>query len=295
MTSAPLESQNPESQSLSDRDFQRLADFIQNRSGIKLPPSKKILVEGRIRRRMRQLRLDTFSAYCKYLFESSHSEDEEDEILDVITTNKTDFFREIHHFRYLAEKALPDLASRGRGTTQALRVWSAGCSNGAEPYSIAMVCQAFAEQHPGFRYGVIGSDLSTAMLRVAQRAIYPHDMIEPLPMEWRKRYLLRSQSADGDGAGDEIRIAPEVRRAVTFGHVNLMSETYPIEGQVEILFCRNVLIYFDKPTQGAVLSRLCRVLAEGGYLFLGHSESITGLPLPLRTVAPTVFVREASS
>ena len=280
----------PEGEALNESDYQRLADFIEQRSGIKLPASKRVLLEGRLRKRLRQLHLDSFGAYCRFLFENGNADDEEVEILDAVTTNKTDFFRENHHFTFLSEIALPELVKRGGGVRRPLRLWSAGCSNGAEPYSLAMVCQDFAGRQAGFQFRVLGTDISSSMLRMAQRAIYPHAMIDSVPLEWRKRYLLRCQ----DSGQDEVRIAPELRQLVSYAYVNLIWEAYPIEYQVEVLFCRNVLIYFDKPTQRAVLSRLCRHLVDGGYLILGHSETITGLSLPLQAVAPTVFVRERS-
>lgn len=272
--------------SLSTRDFARLAAHVQQHSGIRLPPSKRAFLEGRIRKRLRALGIPSFEAYCDWLFQQEGMASEETALINVITTNKTDFFREVHHFDFLRHRGLPSLVEQGRGLQAPLRLWSAGCSNGAEPYTLAMICQDFAAQTPGFQYSIQASDLSTTVLHTAARAIYPHADIEPVPMDLRKRYLLR------DTQRDEIRIAPELRRKVSFSQVNLMHSDYKIRPGLDIIFCRNLIIYFDKPTQATVLGRLCAMLKPGGYLAIGHSESITGLSLPLRQVANTLFQRE---
>ncbi|MGE5506796.1 MAG: CheR family methyltransferase [Actinomycetota bacterium] len=271
---------------LADGDYHRLAELIHARAGIKMPPSKKTFLEGRLRKRLPARGFAAFDEYCHWLFEENGLAEEETALLDAVTTNKTDFFREPHHFDHLTTEALPRLLSMGRGSEQPLRVWSAGCSNGAEPYTLAMVCQDFADRHPRFRFEIAASDLSTTMLSEAARAIYPHHAIEPVPMEMRKRYLLR------DPLSDEVRIAPELRRLVSFFRINLMDSDYGLRQQQDIVFCRNLIIYFDKQTQRLVLERLCRMVRPGGYLVLGHSESITGLSLPLRPVAATFFLRE---
>lgn len=280
--SAPL---FPATECLSDRDYLRLADFIHRRSGIRLPPSKKTLLEGRLRRRLRHLALSSFQDYCRFLFEQGGCIHEEAEILNLVTTNKTDFFREPHHFEALIRIMLPALAETGAGRERPLRVWSAGCSNGAEPYTLAMVCEDFASRHRGYRYGILATDICTDVLQQANRAIYPHAMIEAVPMELRQRHLLRCR----DGGVDEVRISRDLRQRVSFDYLNLMDETYPFTERFDIIFCRNVLIYFDKPTQRAVIERLCRHLRAGGYLVLGHSESIAGMALPLTMIAPTAF------
>lgn len=273
---------------LDDGDFRRLAELIHARSGIRMPPSKKAFLEGRVRRHLRRLGFASLSGYCHWLFEQDGLAEGESALIDAVTTNKTEFFRERHHFDFIADVALPALRAAGSGTQRPLRIWSAGCSNGAEPYSLAMVCEDFARAEPGFGFEILATDISTEMLRQAARAVYLHPMIEPVPMPLRQRYLLR------DDTRGEVRIVPELRRKVRFSYHNLMEEPYPGHRLTDIVICRNLLIYFDKPTQRDVLARLCRHVRPGGYLMLGHAEGIAGLSLPLRPVAPTTFMRETT-
>jgi chemotaxis protein methyltransferase CheR len=266
-----------------------MAEFIRTRSGITMPPSKKPFLEGRIRRRIRRAGFKTMDDYCRWLFEEGGLAHDGNALLDAVTTNKTDFFRERHHFEFLSNVVLPNFRAALGGSRRHLRIWSAGCSNGAEPYSLAMSCADFARQNPGFEFEILASDISTEVLWTATRAIYPHGAIVAVDDDLRRRYLLH------DPGRDEVRIIADLRRKVTFKHHNLMDEPYPASRITDIVFCRNLLIYFDRKTQGVVLSRICRYLRPGGYLFLGHSEgSIADLNLPLRAVAPTTFVREES-
>jgi chemotaxis protein methyltransferase CheR len=271
---------------LSDADYRRLADFIHTSSGIKMPSSKKTFLEGRLRKRLRLRGYESFDEYCHYVFDEGGLFEEETALIDAVTTNKTDFFREPHHFDFLIREGLPRLVDRGLGIHYPLRVWSAGCANGAEAYTIAMVCDDFAQRTTHFRFDIFGSDICVSALNDAARAVYPHAMIAPVPMEMRRRYMLR------DEAQDEVRIVPELRRLVSFAYINLIDPDYRLQRPMHIVFCRNLLIYFDKQTQRIVLQRLCRNLRVGGYLILGHSESVAGLELPLKSVATTVYVRE---
>ena len=271
---------------LSDADYRRLADFIHTSSGIKMPSSKKTFLEGRLRKRLRLRGYESFDEYCHYVFDEGGLFEEETALIDAVTTNKTDFFREPHHFDFLIREGLPRLVDRGLGIHYPLRVWSAGCANGAEAYTIAMVCHDFAQRTPRFRFDIFGSDICVSALNDAARAVYPHAMIAPVPMEMRRRYLLRDEEQD------EVRIVPELRRLVSFAYINLIDPDYRLQRPMHIVFCRNLLIYFDKQTQRIVLQRLCRNLRVGGYLILGHSESVAGLELPLKSVATTVYVRE---
>jgi chemotaxis protein methyltransferase CheR len=283
-------SEPQQERSLGQRNFTRLAEFVHTRSGIKMPPSKKTFLEGRIRRHLNALGFATINEYCKWLFDEGGLVEDETALLDAVTTNKTEFFRERHHFEFVSKVVLPNFQAAPGGSRRPLLIWSAGCSNGAEPYSLAMICEDVARVDSAFRYDILASDISTEVLRLAARAIYPHNAIGPVSMELRKRYLLH------DAGRDEVRIVPGLRRKITFEHHNLMDEPYPASQAMDVVFCRNLLIYFDKATQRAVLSRLCRCLRPGGYLFLGHSEgSIADLKLPLRPVGLTVFVREEAN
>jgi chemotaxis protein methyltransferase CheR len=270
---------------LTSRDFSRLAQFIQDYAGIKMPPTKKTMVEGRLRKRAAANGFTTLTEYCRHLFDHDGMDAESIHLIDAVTTNKTEFFRESDHFRFLAEIAVPELLAQRR--RREFKVWSAASSIGAEPYTLAMVLADLQPELDGFAFTVFATDISTRVLEIAVRGIYSEQMIAPVPMEMRRRYLLRSK----DPAQGLVRIAPELRRQVQFGRLNLMDSSYPLDRDMDVIFCRNILIYFDKPTQQAVLERLCGHLRPSGYLFLGHSESLAGLGLPLKPAGTTVFRR----
>lgn len=269
---------------LSKRNFERLASFIYDYSGIKMPTSKYTMLEGRLRRRLRATGIATFDAYCDYLFEEGGLEAEAVYFIDAVTTNKTDFFREPKHFDFMRDVALPQLYASG---VRQIRSWSSACSTGAEPYTMAMVLDAFAQTHRDAGYAILATDLSTDVLARARAGIYPSEMLDPVPDAMRRRHVLSSVNA----ARREVRIHPELRGQVGFARLNLMDDRYSVGDRMHLIFCRNVLIYFDKKTQAHVLKRLCDCLAPGGFLFIGHSETIAGLDLPVRTVANTVFQR----
>jgi len=273
---------------LSQRNFQRLATFIEGYSGIKMPPTKVTMIEGRLRRRLRATGMADLKQYCDYLFERDGLATEAIHLIDVMTTNKTEFFREPDHFRFLTEHAVPRLMSTARGGTGTpLKIWSAACSTGAEPYTLAMIFADLALRSSGPRYAITATDISTEVLEVAMAGIYPEAMVAPVPPEFRRRYVLRSK----DHAHRQVRIVPELRAAVRFARINLMEVPYQVDREMDIIFCRNILIYFDKETQQAVLRHLTEHLRVGGFLFLGHSETLAGFHLPLEPVGPTVFER----
>ncbi len=267
---------------LSSRNFEALSRYIYDYSGIKMPITKLTMLEGRLRRRLRATGIPSFNAYCDYLFKHGGIEKEAIFLIDAVTTNKTDFFREPKHFEFMEQVGLPELAAAGH---RRLRLWSAACSFGAEPYTMAMVMQDFVESRSGIDYRILATDLSTDVLGAARRGVYPRDMIQPVPAEMQRRYVMVSRDA---GRG-EVRIHPRLRSAIGFARMNLMDSAYRVGDPMHMIFCRNVLIYFDKPTQAKVLSRLCDCLAPGGFLYVGHSETVTGISLPVRQVANTVF------
>lgn len=270
---------------MDDRIFERFSEFIKAELGIKMPASKKTLLEARLQKRLRELCIGSHKDYCDYLFSPQGMEEELVNLVDVVTTNTTDFFREPKHFTLLLEMVLPKLFSR-LGAGRRLNLWSAGCSSGEEPYTLAMVLSEFARQNTGFAYNILATDISTQVLRMAVRAVYPESKIAPIPQEYRKRYLLRSK----DRTRRLVRIGPEARSHVRFRRLNFM-EDFSFDDQLDIIFCRNVVIYFDRQTQEKLFSRFCRKLLPGGYLFIGHSESLAGMNLPLEPVAPTVYKR----
>jgi chemotaxis protein methyltransferase CheR len=270
---------------MDDRVFERFSAFIKSELGIKMPASKKTLLEARLQKRLRELCMASHEEYCEYLFSKEGMEQELVNLVDVVTTNTTDFFCEPKHFELLMSRVLPDLFLRG-GSGRNINVWSAGCSSGEEPYTLSMVLSEFARLNPGFTFSILATDISTQVLRMAVRAIYSESKIAPIPQEYRKRYLLRSK----DRSKGIVRIAPEARSHVRFRRLNFMEE-FSFDGQLDVIFCRNVVIYFDRATQEKLFSRFCRKLVPGGYLFIGHSESLAGMTLPLVQVAPTVYKR----
>lgn len=270
---------------LAGRDFERLTAFVYAETGIRLGAEKKTMLEGRLRKRLRDLHIDSYRHYCDYLFGADGLRNEKILFIDVVTTNKTDFFREPKHFDYMARQALPELAARSDG--QPLLFWSAGCSSGEEPYTLAMVLSEYAEGRPGFRFRILATDISTKVLARAELGVYTTDSVEPVPQRMRHKYLLRSRERHSD----RVRIVPELRRLVDFRRLNFMDADYGIAARADGIFCRNVIIYFDRPTQEKILRKLTHHLKPGGYLFVGHSETLHDMALPLEPLGPALYRR----
>ena len=271
---------------LADKHFAAISKVIETRVGIKLPQTKRTMVEGRLRKRVRALGLSGLQAYGAHLFERGGLDDELIHLIDCVTTNKTDFFREPSHFEFLRDVAVPQITQRQGGRPPQLKIWSAASSTGAEAYTAAMVLQDMVAAGKVARFSILGTDVSTEVLKDARSAIYSRAFVAPVPAAMQQRYLMRSKNP----GEDVVRVAPELRRCVHFERLNLMDESYPFDRDVDVIFCRNVLIYFDRPTQAAVLSRLASHLRPGGYLMLGHSESMAGSGVDqLRAVVPTVY------
>ncbi|MFA6011680.1 MAG: protein-glutamate O-methyltransferase [Desulfobacteraceae bacterium] len=271
---------------LTGKDFKRLASFIHERLGIKVPDFKRSMIESRLRKRLNVLGLKSYTQYCDFLFSGQGMDQELSEFTDVITTNKTDFFREPHHFKFIQEKALPDLVENtNAGVSRKLMAWSCACSRGDEPYTLAMVLSDYGETRKRFDFSILATDISTRMLETAVRGIYEEQVVEPVPPEFKKKYLLRSK----DRTRQIVRIKPEIRKRIKFHRLNLMNSDFGLSHKMDILFCRNVIIYFDKPTTEKLIARLCDNLAPGGYLFMGHSELLDVNRYPLVPVAPTIY------
>ncbi len=273
---------------LSDRDFLRLSRFVSERTGIKMPDVKKTMLQARLQKRLRALNLHSFSEYCEYLFSPDGVREEIENFVNVITTNKTDFFREPHHFEYLVNTAVPFLRQHGLIRRHFLNVWSAACSTGMEPYTLAMMLSEYEEADRGFSWFVLGTDISTDVLEKASRAVYREEDIEPVPMALRKKYLLRSS----DRSAGLVKIVPALRSRIEFRQLNFMQEHFDLSQKFEVIFCRNALIYFDRPTELEILRKIERYLIPGGFLFLGHSESLNGFPLPFDVVGPTIYQKK---
>ena len=272
---------------LSIANFSRIAELIGTEVGIKLPPAKRLMVEGRLRKRIRELGHRDFDGYCDFLFRQGGLEHERVHLINAVTTNKTDFFREAEHFTLLEQKMVPALLKlRGGERHPRLKICSAASSTGAEAYTLAMVLTDLASQRHDFRFAILGTDISTSVLAQGRRAIYPAEMIAPVPAEKQSRYVMHARRPT---LRPEVRMAPELRRTVRFARLNLMEKQYPFDRDVDVIFLRNVLIYFDKRDQEAVIGRLIDHLRPEGYLVLGHSESMIGTSISMRQVAPAVF------
>lgn len=274
----------PDSTRISPRAFARIAQFIEGHAGIKMPATKKLLVEGRLMRCVRASAFDSIDAYCEFILSDAATEADVRELVNALTTNKTDFFREPGHFDYIAGKILPQFVAEGIARA---RCWSAAASSGMEAYTLAMVLADYAERHHGPDFEILATDIDTNVLAEARRGIYPLASLAPVPSDMRARYVVRAN----DPGRQEARIVADLRRRIAFARLNLMDSHYPVGAPMDLILCRNVLIYFDKAVQAQVIGRLCRTLRPGGYLVLGHSETIMGLDLPLETVASTVFRR----
>ncbi len=267
-------------------DFERLSTFIYGHCGIKMPPAKKTMLEARLQKRLRVKGIKTFREYCDMVFDSPQGTDELVHMIDAVTTNKTDFFREPVHFTYLTETIFPEYLNGDKKNRQPFTVWSAGCSSGEEPYTLAIVLTEFAAQNPGFNFSIMATDISTRVLEKAKTGIYDERQIAMIPLSLKQKYFLRSK----DRKKEQVRVAPQLRSLIAFQWLNLMDEKYMLrEGSIDAIFCRNVIIYFDRNTQCELLKRLCRYIRNDGYLFLGHSETVHGFDLPLVRMASTIY------
>ncbi len=276
---------------LSTRDFERLRIVIERYAGIRMPDAKSTMLESRLRHRLRDLGIEDFGEYAALVLRSRPQDAEFVRFIDCVTTNKTDFFRERGHFDYLAQTTWPTLATElGAGLDRELVVWCAASSTGEEPYTLAMVLSEVAARTPGLRFRIIATDLSTEVLERAQRGVYTDAQVEPVPLHMRMKYLMRSK----DRSQGLVRVTPALRSLVRFGRLNLVDDDWPVRERVDIIFCRNVFIYFDRKMQEAILRRFCRQLVPGGYVFLGHAEAINGHDVPLKSVGPTTY-RTAST
>lgn len=274
---------------LDRKEFKRLSELISSECGIRMPEEKKIMLETRLRKRLRALRMRSFSTYCDYLFSPEGEKNELVRMIDTVTTNKSDFFREPDHFTFFTKTALPHLINRSSSDIQEkITVWSAGCATGEEPYTLAMVLHDFKRLCPGLDFTIIATDISTRVLEKAQAGIYPMDKADQVPEYFRKKYLLRSK----DESRKLIRVIPALRKSVQFQRLNFMDNSYDINTEVDVIFCRNVMIYFERPMQEKILQKVCRHLRKGGYIFAGYSESLYGMSLPLQPVALSVYKKE---
>jgi len=271
---------------LSEKDFQAFSKYIFTEYGIKMPPVKRIMLQGRLLKRIRELKMNSYTEYKEYFFSKEGQERELLNFLNVVTTNKTDFYREPVHFAFLRDHVLPGFAE-STGFSRPFKVWSAGSSSGEEGYTIAIALNEFKLANPRFRYEILGTDISSQMLQTAARGVYKESKIDMVPIDLKRRYFLRSK----DRVNPTVRVVPELQANLKLRYLNLMDSVYDISETFDVIFCRNVLIYFDRITQEKVINRLCRHLSSDGYFFIGHSESLSGMDVPLEHVKPTIFKR----
>jgi len=282
----PVSSLTDIPEAMTDSDFNKVSSFIEKQVGIKMPASKKLMIQSRLTARLKALDMHSYKEYLNYAFSSAQTENDEiTSMIDVLTTNLTNFFREKEHFNVMMQTVLPTLSAKGI-TNPCL--WSAGCSTGEEPYTLSMVMQEYMRLRPGkfTDYEILATDISTRVLEKAAQAVYPIETIEKLSYDLKHRYFLKSRPETGK---PRVRVNEKTREKVRFSRLNFMDHTYNVFGPKDIIFCRNVLIYFDKQTQQEVIAKLLKNLNKGGFLFLGHSETIFGMDLPVETIAPTVF------
>jgi chemotaxis protein methyltransferase CheR len=276
---------------LSDNEFRRFSNLIYQQCGINLPKAKRTMLSVRLNKRLKALGIPTYQRYFEYVTSGQGKTSELVQMINVVSTNKTDFFREEKHFNFLSSEALPRLQGDKHATSgRPLNVWSAGCSSGEEPYTLAMVLEEYFEKQNSGTYSVLATDISTRVLSTAQKAIYPNDAVKTVPQKLKQKYLMRGK---GRQAG-YVRVVPELRKNVTFKRLNLTEgRNFGLKKMMDIIFCRNVIIYFDRPTQIRLFEKFYRQLAPGGYLFIGHSETLHGINEQFVPVAVAVYEKPA--
>ncbi|GGG63363.1 chemotaxis protein methyltransferase [Salipiger pallidus] len=278
MTTFPTETGAREF-SFTDEDFRSLASLARSEFGLSLAESKKPLVYSRLARRLRSRQLSRFQDYMS-LLKAPGEEDERLELISALTTNVTSFFREKHHFETLKQQLVPELRDQKR-----IRLWSAGCSSGQEPYSLAMTLMAELPDNAVRNLRILATDIDPVIVRKARTATYPQEDLQSIPPQLRERFTTKTTVQDG-----QFEIALEARELITFGELNLM-ETWPFQGPFDAILCRNVAIYFDQDTQQVLWQRFADKLRVGGYLFIGHSERVSGPALELLSTAGVTTYR----
>jgi len=268
--------------SITAHEYERFRELIYKKSGISLGDQKSTLLASRLSKRLRDLGLESFGQYYDVVT-GDPNQDEFTRMLDLISTNKTDFFREPKHFDFMRDRILPEVKENRR-----IRIWSSACSTGEEPYTIAMTLYEHVDNPAQWDFKILASDLSTRVLAKAASGMYEEDRLRGVPSEVVRRHFLRGR---GDQAG-QVKVKPHLIEMVTFRRLNLMDERFPIKEPLDLIFCRNVMIYFDRPTQEKLIEKFHRYLKPGGYLFIGHSESLQWIAHSFKVIAPTIYWKE---
>jgi len=264
-------------------DFRQIAALVHSEAGIVLAETKANLVYSRLAKRLRAIGLRTFREYCA-LIQGVEGTDERQAMIAAMTTNVTRFYREAHHFEYLKTHVLPELLEGARKGGK-VRIWSAGCSSGEEPYSIALTILGIEPDAADYDIRILATDIDPEMLRRGRTGVYPAKQVGDVPAELRRRWLKAS--------GSDIEVGPELEELVRFRELNLLRE-WPMRGRFDIIFCRNVMIYFDDDTQNATWDRFAEILQRGGLLCIGHSERITLTSHPFDLVGQTIYRRRSA-
>lgn len=270
---------------LSDRAFETLVRLVYESCGVSMSSLKKVMLETRLRRRLQATGLETFEAYIQLLGTPEGRARELQAFVDTVVTNETSFYRERAHFDHLTPAEIARLLENGDG--RCVRAWSAAASSGQEAYTLGMVLEDVLGGSSGSDWSILATDISVKILTAAREAVYRIEDVAPVPQAQRERYVLQSK----DPESTAVRIAPDLRRKVSFGQLNLMHAEYRVKAKMDIIFLRNVLIYFEPAVQEAVVTKLCRHLRPGGLLFLGHSDTMRSRKLPLRLIRGNIYER----
>ncbi|MEN6308355.1 MAG: protein-glutamate O-methyltransferase CheR [Anaerohalosphaeraceae bacterium] len=271
---------------LTDQEFEQISALVYEHCGIDLHDGKKELVRSRLGKLLRQKEFSSFADYYRYVLSDS-SKSAMTELTDAISTNLTSFFRESQHFDFVSQTLIPELAAKKTGRAQKIRCWSAGCSSGEEPYTIAITLLESLHQSSDWDIKILATDISSRVLQRASEGIYDAERVAPVPAAAKNRYLSKVR-CNGQHL---FQVNPILQKMIVFKYLNLM-EPWPFKGPMDFIFCRNVMIYFDKPTQQKLVNRYWDVLEHGGYLFTGHSESLTGITHKFRYVQPTIYRKD---
>lgn len=265
---------------LTEDQFEYLSGIVFRESRIKLSINKKALLQSRIMRRMRFLRLDTFSEYVEYL--NSNYSSEIIEFINAVTTNKTEFFRESFHFDYLRDIVFPEYDGEDE-----IRIWSAGCSTGEEPYSIAITASEYFEGRKN-PVKILATDIDTKVISSASEGVYKYDQVSVIKDEIIRKYFLRGN----DSNHGLFKVKKTIRDMIKFARLNLLDECYPMKKKFHVVFCRNVVIYFDKETQKILFQKFHGMIGSKGYLFIGHSENISNFNLGFSSTGRTFYKKD---
>ena len=271
---------------LTEKDFHKISQMVYDHCGINLHQGKKELVRARLAKRLRLGNFKTFPEYMDYVL-ADKTGVEFSILIDSISTNLTSFFRENQHFEFIDKTFLPLLLDKKRKQHNfRIRAWSAGCSSGEEPYTIAIVLNEALRGQGRWDAKILATDISTGMLELAKKGIYSAERIAPVPAIQKQRYLV-THTVKGQKV---FEVSQSLKDIIIFSYLNLMKD-WPIKGPLDFIFCRNVMIYFDKPTQSVLINRFWDLLDSGGILFTGHSESLTGIEHKFKYIQPTIYMK----